>query len=281
MQTSDLDLSIIIVHTFETGVLRQTLRSIRCAAPQLQFEVVIVDNNPVAGLHKLIKNEFPEIRYFPMAKNLGFGGGMNQGISRARGRYVLIFNPDIVVLPGSLEELMQFMDANPEVGIAGPQLLNPDGSLQHTCYRIPTFMIPAFRRTPLGKFPRAKNQVEEYMMIHDDHSETMDVDALIGAALFARREALARIGLFDERFFLYYEDNDLCRRCWENGYRVVYRPESKMLHYHRRMSADGGLVHQLTSKFTWIHIHSFLKYWKKYRGVGNPREEMLRDVERC
>ncbi|MDP2631673.1 MAG: glycosyltransferase, partial [Candidatus Uhrbacteria bacterium] len=89
--------------------------------------------------------------------------------------------------------------------------------------------------------------------------------------LFTRRDALARVGLFDERFFLYYEDNDLCRRFWENGYRVVYHPGAKMLHYHRRMSADGGLFDQLTSKFTWIHIHSFIKYWKKYRKSSNPR----------
>ncbi|MDP2631375.1 MAG: glycosyltransferase, partial [Candidatus Uhrbacteria bacterium] len=169
MLESELDLSIVIVHTFESGVLRQTLRSIRRAAPKLQFEIIIVDNNPAAGLHSVLSAEFPEARYFPMARNLGFGGGMNQGISRARGRYVLIFNPDIVVLPGSLEELTRFMDANPSVGIAGPQLLNPDGTLQHTCYRLPTLMIPVYRRTPLGKLPHAKKIVENYMMIHDDH----------------------------------------------------------------------------------------------------------------
>lgn len=266
-----VDVSILIVHTFEKSLVRQTLRGLRRAAPRVSVEVIVIDNNPKAGMGELLRREFPEAKYVAMKANVGFGAAMNQGIAAASGRYVLIFNPDIVVTPGSLEELVRYMDENPQVGMCGPQLLNPDGSLQHSCYRLPSALLPAYRRTPLGRLGRGKRIVEHYLMIHDDHTETMDVDSLIGAALFTRRTALDQVGVFDERFFMYYEDNDLCRRFWERGHRVVYHPGARMVHYHRRASADGNLFSQLFSRFAWIQIHSFLKYSRKYRGKPNPR----------
>jgi GT2 family glycosyltransferase len=268
---SVVDVSIIIVHTFEKRLVRQTLRGIRRAAPQLNYEIVIVDNNPDAGLYNVLREQFFDVKYVPMSRNMGFGAGMNAGIRASKGRYVLIFNPDIVVAPGSLEAMTSFMDANPDVGVCGPKLKNPDGTLQHSCFRQPTVLLPIYRRTPVGMLNFAKKVVDEYLMVNENHQETMDVDALIGAALFARREVLEEIGLFDERFFMYYEDTDLCRRFWEFGKRVVYYPKAEMVHYHRRASADGGLLRQLLSRFAWIHIHSALKYHKKYYGVSDPR----------
>lgn len=267
-----IDVSILIVHTYEKKLLRQTLRGLRRAAPKVSFEVIVIDNNPAAGLADVLKSEFSDVVYLTNKENKGFGGAMNVGIEKSRGRYILVFNPDIIVQSGSLEELVSFMDQNQDVGISGPKLLNPDKTLQHSCYRQPTHMMPVYRRTPLGKMDFAKKEVDNYLMVHDDHGETMDVDSLIGAALFTRREALDEVGLFDERFFMYYEDNDLCRRFWEKGYRVVYHPKSEMVHYHRRASADGNLFAQLFNKFAWIQIHSFIKYTLKYRGQENPRK---------
>ncbi len=267
----DHDVSILIVHTYEKRLLRQTLKGIYRAAPQLRFEILVIDNNPAEGFGDILSVEFPEVRHIPLERNVGFGAAMNRGIEASSGRYVLIFNPDIVVQPGSLETLMGFMDAHPDVGICGPRLHNPDGSLQHSCYRFPQVMTPAYRRTFLGKTPQGKRALSHYLMLDDDHDQTMDVDSLIGAALFTRRKMLEETGLFDEQFFMYYEDNDLCRRFWENGYRVVYHPESMMTHYHRRASADGSFVQQLFSRFAWIQIHSALKFFWKYRGKDNPR----------
>lgn len=270
----DVDVSILIVHTYEKRLVRQTLRGIYRAAPRLRFEIITIDNNPPAGLEEMLKEEFPHVRYIPLQNNIGFGAAMNVGIEASRGRYVLIFNPDIVVQHGSLEVLTEFMDAHPDVGIVGPKLLNPDRSLQHSCYRIPTPMTPAYRRTVLGKTNTGRKAIESYLMMDDDHMQTNDVDSLIGAALFTRRSALNEVGLFDERFFMYYEDNDLCRRFWENGHRVVYHPEACMVHYHRRASADGGLLQQLFSRFAWIQIMSAVKFFWKYRGKDNPRLSM-------
>lgn len=270
---SEIDVSIIIVHTYEKKLLRQTLRSIRRAAPKLRYEIITVDNNPSAGLEEMLKKEFQDTVYIQNPKNIGFGGAMNVGIRVAKGRYVLIFNPDLVVHAGSLEALMTYMDTHPDVGVVGPKLINPDGSLQYSCYRLPTYLLPVLRRTPLGKLPFGKRIVDDYLMVNVPHEEEMDVDALIGAALFTRREALDQVGLFDEQFFMYYEDNDLCRRFWENGFRVVYYPGSHMTHYHRRASADGGLWNQIFNRFTWIQISSFLKYVRKYRRAEDPRKD--------
>ncbi len=266
-----IDLSILIVHTFEGRLLRQTLGSISRAAPKVNFEVVIIDNNPAAGFGEVLADEFPHIRHIGLERNVGFGAAMNVGIKAAKGRYVLIFNPDIVVQPESLETMMEFMDENHDVGICGPQLKNPDGSLQYSCYRFPTVMIPAYRRTPLGKFSFGRRAVEHYLMTHENHDQEMDVDSLIGAALFTRKTTLDEVGHFDERFFMYYEDNDLCRRFWEKGHRVVYYPKAHMIHYHRRASADGNFLKQLFNRFAWIQIASAIKFFAKYRGKENPR----------
>lgn len=269
------DVSILIVHTFERQLIRQTLRGLRRAAPRVSYEVIVIDNNPPAGMLQTLRQEFPDVRYIPNEHNVGFGAAMNRGIEQARGRYILIFNPDIIVGPGSLEEMVSYMDANSQIGVCGPQLLNPDGTLQHSCYRLPTLMLPIYRRTPLGLLARGRAVVEDYLMVHDDHHETMEVDSLIGAALFCRAEVLKSIGMFDERFFMYYEDNDLCRRFWESGHQVVYHPKAQMVHYHRRASADGGLLAQLFSKFAWIQIASFVKYYRKYYHLPNPRESKV------
>jgi GT2 family glycosyltransferase len=266
-----VDVSILIVHTFEKALVRQTLRGIRRAAPTVSYEVIIIDNNPAAGMKEVLDQEFSEVKYLPLSCNKGFGAGMNEGIRVASGRYILIFNPDIIVSPGSLEELVKYMDTHGDVGVVGPQLLNPDGSLQYSCCRIPTVLFPVYRRTPVGLLPFAKRQVEQYLMLHDDHSETMEVDSMIGAALFCRADRLREIGMFDEQFFMYYEDNDLCRRFWEAGSKVVYHPGARMTHYHRRASADGNLFAQLFSRYTWIQMASFVKYALKYKGKPNPR----------
>lgn len=265
------DVSILIVHTFEKRLVRQTLRSLRRAAPQLTYEVVVIDNNPLAGMSDVLRREFPEVRYVVMEENRGFGHAMNAGIRAAGGKYVLIFNPDIVVAGGALEELFAYMEANPDVGIVGPRLNNPDGTLQHSCFRYHQPMIPVYRRTPLGRLPHAKAAIDHFLMVDVDHSRTMDVDWLMGSALFSRRATLERVGMFDDGFFMYLEDTDLCRRFWEAGQRIVYNPNVAMVHYHRRASNDGSLLRQLFSQLTRQHIRSAIRYFRKYRGKVNPR----------
>lgn len=265
------DVSILIVHTFEQRLIRQTLRGIRRAAPQLHVEILIIDNNPAAGIASMLKREFPEVRYFPKS-NQGFGSAMNVGIEAAKGKYVLIFNPDIIISAGALEKMFAYMEAHPETGIVGPKLLNADGTLQYSCNRYHELLVPILRRTPFGRLPWGKRIVDRFLMKDVGHDQLMEVDWLMGSSLFTRSEALQKVGQFDERFFMYFEDTDLCWRFWEAGYKVVYNPESVMVHYHRRASADGSLFKQLRSPLTWHHIRSAYKFFRKHAGQKNPRE---------
>ncbi len=267
---SSLDLSVLIVHTFERDLVRQTLRALRRASPQLVYEVIVIDNNPAAGLESVLQHEFPFVRYFPQTHNAGFGASMNVGIQASKGKYVLVFNPDIITSQGALETLFEYMETHPQVGMVGPKLLNADGTLQYSCYRAPLPLVPILRRTPLGKLPFGKRMIDHFLMKDVSHDDTMEVDWIMGSAMFIRRSVLAAIGNFDERFFMYFEDTDLCRRTWEKGFKVVYHPRASMVHYHRRASADGSLFQQLFNPLTRRHIQSAIKYFLKYARQPYP-----------
>src|SRR3989344_4866423 len=198
------DVSILIVHYNPPLLLRQTLLGIRRAAPQVRYEVIVVDNNPACRVEEAVRREFPEVRVLVAPRNLGFGAGMNLAIPSSRGRYLFVFNPDIAMTSGSLEELVRFMDASPTVGMCGPQLLHPDGSVQASSFRFMDPEVIAWRRLPgASRFPRARRVLDAYVMADWDHADTREVDYLLGASMFARREAVDEVGGFDPAFFVY------------------------------------------------------------------------------
>jgi hypothetical protein len=267
-----MDVSILIVHYNTPELLRQTLRGILKAAPRVKYEVVVVDNNPNCSVNKLVADEFPEARLVEPGENVGFGPGMNLAMEEAKGRYYMIFNPDVVLHRGALEEMVDHMDQHDDIGILGPQLRHPNGELQHSCYRFMEPKTVAYRRIPLLRaLPSAREHINDYLMADWDHEETRDVDYLLGAVMFTRREAIEEVGKFDENYFMYFEDQDLCRRFWKAGWRVVYHPGAVMRHYHRRETAHGSFIDQLRNPLTRIQLESALYYYKKYRGEENPR----------
>src|SRR3989339_105221 len=166
-----MDLSILIVHYNTPRLLRQTLRSIRRAAPRLFYEIFVVDNNPSERLPASLHAEFPEVHILKSEKNIGFASGMNQGMKAAHGRHFLIFNPDMIVLPGSLEHLTAFLDEHPSVGMVGPKLLHPDGTLQFSCYRFMKPITIVYRRLPLiDCLSCVSRELKRYLMSDWDHT---------------------------------------------------------------------------------------------------------------
>jgi GT2 family glycosyltransferase len=260
-----MDVSIVIVNYNQKNLLNVCLKGIIRIAPKLNYEIIVVDNASKDKSQEMIKNwqlKISNFKYILNEKNKGFGAGCNQGIRISDGKYILILNPDIIVLENSIEKLYEFMEKNKDVGIVGPKLLNPDKTIQSSCYRFPVWYIPILRRTFLGNLSWAKKKIDYYSMSDFDHLKEKDVDWLLGAALMIRKEMLNQIGLFDERFFLYFEDVDLCKRAKIAGFRVVYYPFSEMFHYYQRTSARG--IFSLFSKITWIHILSGIKYFLKW-----------------
>lgn len=259
-----IDISIIIVNYKNAGLTRECVKNFKLHTSEAQTEIIVIDNSNDACLAETLAVRYPDVRYVGLPTNVGFGRGNNIGIAQATGRYVAIANYDITCFPGALDGLVATMDAHPDVGIAAPQLLNPDGSLQQSYYRFHTPLTPIYRRLIFGRMSSGKKHLDSFLMRDVSMAEPRDIDWALGAFLFIRRSALDRVGLFDERFFLYLEDTDLCRRFWAEGFKVRYFPQIRMLHLHLRDSANTMGVWALRNKVTRIHVASALKYFLKY-----------------
>ena len=205
-----MELSIVIVTYNSRDPVASCLESLERHPPSVSFETIVVDNASSDGTAQFIRSRFPRIAVIGNETNRGYSKGVNQGARAASGRYVLVLNPDIMVEDGSIDRLVEFMDAHPRAGIAGARLLWPDGRVQPSCRAFYTIRALLLRRTFLGRlFPRAA-ALREHLMADFDHLAARRVDWVIGACMIARREAFEAVGPMDERFFLYFEDTDWC-----------------------------------------------------------------------
>ncbi len=267
-------LGIVIVHYNTPDDLGRCLASLRDQAPACDHETVVIDNASTApGLEEL-QAEYPDVRWIRNTENAGYGRGCNQGMAMLAADYHLILNPDIVVLPGALDALLSFADQRPRAGLIGPQLLNEDGTVQESCRRFYTLGTLLLRRTFLGKlFPNSRT-VQRHLMQDFDHAGPRPVDWVLGGCLLVRREALDRCGPMDERFFLYFEDVDWCYRMWQCGFEVVYAPDSRFVHRHRRSSASGTF-----NRSFWLHLTSLISFYEKWSLVVYAVKKWRRPLE--
>lgn len=262
-----MKLSIIIVN-YNTGALTKAcVESILRQTDKGSLEIIVVDNNSSDASVSFLRSDFPEITVIENQRNVGLAAGVNAGIARARGEYYLILNPDIIVMPGAITALLQFMTSNPAVGIAGGKLISPNGKVQYSCYRYYKVSTIIYRRTWLGRTAGGRAEIARFLMKDFDRNSVRDVDWLMGACLIVRAQAVKKVGGMDERFFLYFEDADWCRRFHAAGYRVAYVPQAQFSHYHQRSSAATSLWGFLANRAARQHIVSALKYFWKYSFV--------------
>jgi GT2 family glycosyltransferase len=226
----DLELSVTICSWNTLEDTRACLRSLEAVRDEAAFEVLLVDNNSEDGSPVMVAEEFPWVRLEAMSTNLGFTGGQNHAIALRKAPHALLLNSDTVVHPGALRTILAYLYANPQVGVVGPKLLNPDGSLQYSCRRFPNPLAALFRNIPLGRLFPNNRFTREYLMQDWRHDEPREVDWVSGAALLARKELLDKTGGLDPDFFMYLEDVDLCWRAWELGFKVVYVPTAEITH---------------------------------------------------
>lgn len=264
-----MDISIIILNYKSKGFALNCIKSILEADfGDLRYEIIVVDNNSQDAIGEILAWQHPQVKFVQNKKNLGMGAGNNAGIKKAQGEYVIVMNPDTIAFKGTFQKLYRYMEENKEVGVIGPKQLNPDKTTQDSCYRWHGVLTPLYRRTPLGRFKFAQKDLDRYLMKDYDHKLEREVDWLLGSFLFCRKEALKQVGLFDERFFLYFEDTDLCRRFWQNKWKVIYYPEARIIHNHARASAEDPWYRFLWNKATRYHIVSWVKYLTKW-GLDN------------
>ena len=258
-------ISIIVVNYNSSAFISSCLSPIRKYLHGMTYEIIVVDNHSADDSCQLIREKFPEFCLVENDKNMGFAQAVNQGFRRTKGKYLLILNPDVQLLPGSMNKMINFLEGHPAVGLLLPKLVNPDGSLQFSCRTFYNFSTLLFRRTPLGKIFPNHRIIRRHLMMDWDHADLGEVDWGLGGCMFLRREALRGGKIFDERFFLYMEDVDLCFQMKQNGWKVVYYPEAVMTHAHLRESAQG-----IFNRARWEHLKSMIKFYRKYRGF-NPR----------
>ena len=255
-----MDLTISIVNWNTVDELRGCLKSVLGQDGSVSFETIVADNASSDGSADMVISDFGDrVKLIRNSANVGFGAAHNQAIRLSRGRHVLLLNPDCRLLSGDvLGRLVRFMDESPDVGMLGPKMLNPDGTLQYSARRFPTMFAAVFRHTVLGKLFPDNRFVREYMMTDWDHAQTTDVDWLSGSALMVRRETFEDIGLLDERFFIYCEDVDWCKRAHQSGWRVVYFPLVSVSH------RIGAASDQNPIEMIKQHHNSMMKYFLKH-----------------
>lgn len=261
-----IEISICTANLNTKQLLRQYLQSLYENMPKLDFEVIIVDNGSNDGSVEMLRAEFPQVKLIANPSNVGFAKANNQALWSASGHYLTCLNSDIIVLPGALAAMHQFMEDHPDVGAVACKLLNADGSLQYSCGHAPTFLGLAFNSFGLNRlFPRSKF-FARFLMTYWDHDEERQVDQPAGACLMIRRQALEEVGFFDERFFVYFEDVDWCYRAKQAGWPIYFIPYAQMIHLGGQTS---GHTYDIRIK---TRAESELRFVEKYlaRGLQLP-----------
>lgn len=227
-----MDISIVIVNYKVKDFLLQCLRSIEEASKGLSIETIVVDNNSNDGSIEYLSPIFPSVQFIALPQNIGFSRANNIGIEKARGKYILILNPDTILETSTLQKMFAYMENNQEVGIAGCKVLNPDGSFQQSCRRgFPTPWASFCKLFGLQRiFPKSRF-FASYNQTFRDENETYYIDAVMGAFMFSRASALRQANGFDPDFFMYGEDLDLCYRVIKNGWKIAYYHETSIIHY--------------------------------------------------
>jgi len=258
-----IDLSIVIVSWNVSVLLAKCLESVisslHTTPNGLRTEIIVVDSASTDDTVSMLETRYPQVRLLSQAENLGFTRCNNIGLAAARGRYLLLLNPDTEIVGGALPQMVAFLDTNPDVGVIGPHTLNTDGTTQSTRRRFPTVLVAFLESTWLQPFaPRAV--LNRYYVVGPPDTAVLDVDWVQGSALMARRAVYEQIGALDEGFVMFSEELDWCRRAKSVGWRVVYFGSAQIVHH-------GGKSTDQVVALRHIHFQqSKLRYYRKYHG---------------
>jgi GT2 family glycosyltransferase len=264
-----VDLSVVILNWNARDFLVASLRSILYQKWRHNIEVIVVDNNSqLDDAVEVVRRDFPGVLLIANSSNVGFAAGNNIGLEKSRGRAILFLNPDTIVHEGAFDILLDWMDSHPRAGACGPKMTYPDGRLQPSCRAFPSFGAGLFRNTIFGKLWPNNPWSRGYLMQNTSHDEPRQADWLSGSALMVRREALEQIteksGAWDETYFMYCEDVDLCFRLKQKGWQNWYVPAAHITHRIGGSSdwAQGAMIRQ--------HHTSMLRFYFKHyaKGVG-------------
>jgi hypothetical protein len=251
------DLSIVIVNWNSQEVVTECLASIYRNLNDIQFEVIVVDNNSSDNGVNVIKNRYTKVKLIENAVNVGFGKANNQGLKISKGKFVLLLNPDAVIQNRAIQNMLAFMQNDESIGAVGPKIVDDNNAVRPEGAR--NYLTLAGELAQLAKWDRLrrKNSVNKF------RNQLQEVEALSGSCMLMRKACLDQIGGFDEQFFLYAEDVDLCYRIKQSGWKVYYFPDATVRHRAHQSSAKAADF----SPFA-VSCASSYKYFKKNRGFG-------------
>ena len=254
-----MDLSCIIVNYQQSESLKGCLNSIYQTIQEIDFEVIIIDNSEEdLGLQSL-KENYPKVQIVYNPTNVGFSKANNQAAKIARGKFLFILNPDTILKEQAINSMFRHIRSNLEIGVLGPKVLNPDGSLQYSCRRYPTLWTGLFNRYSIFSRLFPQNRLTtRYLMLDFEHNETSPVDWLSGCCLMIPKSVFEAVNGFDENYFLFNEDIDLCRMLNQSGKKVIYFPEAKVIH---KVSTSNS---KTTSRVIIQRHLGMMYYFKKY-----------------
>lgn len=264
------DLTVSIVNTNNCALVRECLRSLYAQTCEITLQVLVVDNASTDGSAAMVKQVFPQVGLIQNTERRGFGWSHNRALEQGTGRYLMILNEDTTLTPQCFDTLVHFMDAHSDAGACGPRLLNPDGSLQRTANRFPTLAFGIMEALSLNRlFPN--NPVHRHNVYAEwDRSTVRAVDAVSGACLLVRRQAIEQVGLLDPNFFIYSEEIDWCLRFARAGWTTYYVPDAQLIHYGGQSTAKRQSARQVAT-FHQIYWNSFFYYYRKHYGRGAER----------
>ena len=273
-----MDVSIIVVGTNERHHLEKCLASIRQSKTTYSVEVIVVDNASSDGTYEMVKATYPGVRLIRLEEKKGYIHNNIMATQQSRGRYVLLLNSDIELMPDTLQRMVDFMEKTPDAAVSSSRLLFEDGTLQLTCRKFPTPLIYLsrlphfFRWIKAGKRFSNHALVRDYLMLDVDHTKTRSVDWVLSALFLMRRSAMDKIGGLDPNLFqpFYLEDVEWCFRAKINGYKTYYVGEAHAIHYYRRDSV------RKFGRLSIVHMLNILYFFNKHglsMILGKHRQE--------
>jgi GT2 family glycosyltransferase len=236
-------LDVIIVNYNSTPQLLQCVSSLLSTSEGISLRIHVQDNASQKGDLSVVARDFPEVLLIRNNRNLGFAKAVNRAIKNGNASYVLILNPDTLVLPGLLKATLGYMENHPEVGVLGPGILDNDGVVQGSARSFPNLLTALFGRKSILSKIMPENPItrENILTGRSDGMNPMEVGWVSGACMLVRRDAINSVGPLDERFFMYWEDADWCRRMWRKGWKVIYFPGASMIH-HVGVSSESNIL---------------------------------------
>lgn len=251
-------LSIVIVSYNVKEFVSNCLKSIFESKFESDYEVIVIDNASKDDSVEMILEKFPQVKLIPNKENYGFARACNLGLKIAQGEYIFLLNPDTRINPLTLERIVEFMQENPEVGIGGCYVYNPDGSFQESFYRFPTFFNTLGRMFSLFRMLPRNGLTQSFFWSYPHDNVPQNVDRVLGGAMVIRKKALEDTGQMDENYFLYGEDMDVCYRMKQKGWEISPIPGTKVVHF------QGESSKQNLEKVIFLRFKNEFVFIKKY-----------------